>query len=103
MNKSILENKYLNTRRGLLRSTGAGVLTLFGLSNSNASAQDFDFDKSKDFDDDQLFAVNPTDFSLTTISNRNLEGKNITSAIVYNHKVWLTTLDGLFTRNIENF
>lgn len=55
------------------------------------------------FDDDQLFAVNPTDFSLTTISNRNLEGKKITSAIVYNHKVWLTTLDGLFTRNIENF
>ncbi len=56
MDKILLKNKLLNTRRGLLKGTGLSVLAYLGASNIKAFSQGVDFKNSENMSDDILFA-----------------------------------------------
>ena len=51
----------------------------------------------------QLFTLDLNSGTVTELDNLGLEGNAITSVSYFNHKVWVTTLSGLFTKEKDHF
>lgn len=53
------------------------------------------------FNEDQLYAVNPDDFSFTILDNKGVEDRKITAVLPFYQRVYIATLSGLFHKPIE--
>ena len=54
------------------------------------------------FHEDDLYLVDPNDFSFTLLRNAGMEGSKITSILPFSNQIYIATLSGLFYKPIEN-
>jgi hypothetical protein len=53
------------------------------------------------FYEDDLYLVNPDDFSFSSLKNAGLEGSKITAVMPFQQSIYVATLSGLFHKPIE--
>lgn len=53
------------------------------------------------FFEDDLYLVDPFDFSFSSLNNKGLEGSKITAVLPFQQSIYVATLSGLFSKPIE--
>ncbi len=53
------------------------------------------------FFEDDLYLVDPVDFSFSSLKNKGLEGSKITAVLPFQQSIYVATLSGLFYKSIE--